>query len=111
MSRCLAMDLWDTICIMECKYKFVLCSVYSADCIQQVGAHVYTGCPRMKVNILGDHGVGHSKHKIVYIHASYSERFSRKSYFTVQQFGFGTQYCPSLQHVNLCEVSVGRCDC
>jgi hypothetical protein len=25
--------------------------------------------------------------------------------------GFGAQYCPSLPHVNQCEVSVDRCDC
>jgi hypothetical protein len=28
-----------------------------------------------KVNILGDHSVGHSEQKIVYVHVSYSERF------------------------------------
>jgi hypothetical protein len=37
-----------------------------------------------KVNILGGHSIGHSKQKIVYIHVSYSERFPRHSYFTVQ---------------------------
>jgi hypothetical protein len=30
-----------------------------------------------KVNILGDHNIGHSKQKNVYVHVSYSERFPR----------------------------------
>jgi len=34
---------------------------------------------------------------IVYVHVSYSERFLRKSYFTVLEFGFGAQNCPSLK--------------
>jgi hypothetical protein len=33
--------------------------------------------PGGKVNILGGHSIGHSQQKIVYVHASYSERFSR----------------------------------
>jgi hypothetical protein len=37
-----------------------------------------------KVNILGGHSIGHSKQKCVYVHVSYSERFPRYSYFTVQ---------------------------
>jgi len=35
------------------------------------------GVPRGKVNILGDHGVGHSKQKCLYEHVSYSEPFPR----------------------------------
>jgi len=34
--------------------------------------------------------------KIVRVHISYSERFSIYSYYTMQEFGFGTEYCPSL---------------
>ena len=33
--------------------------------------------------------------KIVRVHISYSERFSIYSYYTMQEFGFGTEYCPS----------------
>jgi hypothetical protein len=32
-----------------------------------------------KVNILGGHNISHSKQKIVYVHASYSERFPRQT--------------------------------
>jgi hypothetical protein len=36
------------------------------------------GVPGGKVNILGGHGIGHSRQKKnVYVHASYSERFPR----------------------------------
>jgi hypothetical protein len=48
---------------------------------------VYIGCPRAKINILGGHTIGHSKQKRLYEHVSYSERFPRYSYLTVQQFG------------------------
>jgi hypothetical protein len=33
--------------------------------------------PGGKVNILGDHSIGHAKQKSVYVHVSYSERFAR----------------------------------
>jgi hypothetical protein len=33
--------------------------------------------PGGKVNILGGHGIGHSKQKFVYTHVTYSERFPR----------------------------------
>jgi hypothetical protein len=33
---------------------------------------------------VGGHSIGHSKQKSVYVHVSYSERFPRYSYFTVQ---------------------------
>ena len=52
--------------------------------------------PGGNVNILGGHSIGHSKKKRVYVHVSYSARFPRWSYFTVQEFGFGARYCPSL---------------
>ena len=48
--------------------------------------------PKGNVSIVG----GHSSKKSVCVRVSYSERFLRQSYFTVQEFGFGTQYCPSL---------------
>jgi len=54
---------------------------------------LYTGG---NVTILGGHGTGDSKQKLVYIHVSYSERFLRKSYFTVNEFGFSAQNCSSL---------------
>jgi hypothetical protein len=34
------------------------------------------GVPGGKVNILGGHSIGHSKQENVYVHVSYSERFS-----------------------------------
>jgi len=37
----------------------------------------YTGVPGGKVNILGNHSIGHSKQKCLYEHVSYSERFPR----------------------------------
>jgi hypothetical protein len=59
--------------------------------------YIYTlGVPGGKVNILRGHSVGHSKKKLVCVHVSYSERFPRWSYFTVQQFGFSAQYYHSL---------------
>jgi hypothetical protein len=48
------------------------------------------------VTILGGHSAGNSKQKLVYVHVSYSEPFLRKSYFTVQEFRFSDQNCPSL---------------
>jgi hypothetical protein len=45
---------------------------------------VIQGVPGGKVNILGGHNISHYKQKGVYIHVSYSERFLRQSYFTVQ---------------------------
>jgi hypothetical protein len=39
---------------------------------------------------------GHSKQKSVNVHGSYPEQLPRQSYFTVQEFGYGTQYCPLL---------------
>ena len=57
-------------------------------CIQSV--------PEGYVTILGGHNIDHSKQKLVYIHVSYSEPFLRKSYFTVQEFRFSAQNCPSL---------------
>jgi hypothetical protein len=50
--------------------------------------------PLRKVNILGGHSIGHSKQKVVYIHVSYSERFPRYDYFTVQD----TVHCTDEQH-------------
>jgi len=35
------------------------------------------GVPRIKVDILGGHNIGHSKQKCLYEHVSYSERFPR----------------------------------
>jgi hypothetical protein len=35
------------------------------------------GAPGGKVNILGDHRIGHSMQKSVYVHVSYCERFPR----------------------------------
>jgi hypothetical protein len=35
------------------------------------------GVPGGKVNILGGHGIGHSKQNTLYEHVSYSERFPR----------------------------------
>jgi hypothetical protein len=40
--------------------------------------------PGGKVNILGGHNTGHSKHRSVYVQVSYIEQFPRQSYFTVQ---------------------------
>jgi hypothetical protein len=43
-------------------------------------AYIYIhilGVPGEKVNILGGRTIGHSEHKIVYVHVSYSERFPR----------------------------------
>jgi len=37
----------------------------------------YTGVPGGKVNILGDHSIGHYKQKCLYERVSYSERFLR----------------------------------
>jgi hypothetical protein len=48
--------------------------------------------PGGKVNIPG----GHSKQKSANVHGSYPEQLPRQSYFTVQEFGYGTQYCPLL---------------
>ena len=45
---------------------------------------------------MGGHNIGHSSKKSVCVQVSYSEWFLRKSYFTVQEFGFGAQYCPLL---------------
>jgi hypothetical protein len=50
--------------------------------------------PGGKVNILGGHIIGHSKQKTVCVHVSYSERFPRYSYFTVQY----TVSCTDEQH-------------
>jgi hypothetical protein len=44
---------------------------------------------------MGGHSIGHSEQKIVYVHVSYSERFPRQSYFTVQD----TVHCTDEQHV------------
>jgi len=52
--------------------------------------------PGGNVTILGGHGTGHSKQKLVYVHVSYSERFLKNSYFTVNEFGFSAKNCPSL---------------
>jgi hypothetical protein len=43
---------------------------------------------------MGGHSIGHSKQKAVYVHVSYSERFPRWSYFTVQY----TVHCTDEQH-------------
>jgi hypothetical protein len=50
--------------------------------------------PGEKVNILGGHSINRSKQKSIYIRMSYSERFLRESYFTVQY----TVYCTEEQH-------------
>jgi hypothetical protein len=42
------------------------------------------GVPGGKVNILGGHSIGHSNQQFVRVHVSYSERFPRQSYFTVE---------------------------
>ena len=39
--------------------------------------HIIQGVPGRKVNILGGHGIGHSKQKCLYEHVPYSERFPR----------------------------------
>jgi hypothetical protein len=36
------------------------------------------------ISILGDHSIGLSTQKYVYVDVSYSERFPRQSYFAVQ---------------------------
>jgi hypothetical protein len=41
------------------------------------------GVPGGKVNILGAHGISHSKQKCLYEHVSYSERFPGQSHLTV----------------------------
>jgi hypothetical protein len=45
---------------------------------------VQVSIPGGKLNILGGHGIGHSKQKCVYVHVSYSERFPRCRDFNVQ---------------------------
>jgi hypothetical protein len=35
------------------------------------------GVPGAKVNILGGHGIGHSKQKKIYVHVTYPKRFLR----------------------------------
>ena len=60
-----------------------------AVCIQNVAG--------WNVTILGDHIIGHSKQKTVYVHVPYSERFLRKSYLTAREFGFDAQNWPSLK--------------
>ena len=55
------------------------------------------GVPGGNVNVLEGHSISHSKQKSVYVHVSYSKWFLRRSCFTEQEFGFGPQYCPSLQ--------------
>jgi hypothetical protein len=62
-------------------YKFFLfvgylTTLFSIGAIQSVSVG--------KVNILGGHSIDHSRQKSVYVHVSYSERFPRYSYFTVQ---------------------------
>ena len=52
--------------------------------------------PGGNFNILGGHNIGHSKQNNVHVHVSYSERFPIYNYFTIPEFGFGAQYCPSL---------------
>jgi hypothetical protein len=37
--------------------------------------HHIQGVLGENVNILGGHNIGHSEQKIIYVHASYSERF------------------------------------
>jgi hypothetical protein len=43
---------------------------------------------------LEDHSIGNSEQKGVYVHVSYSERFPRQNYFTVQY----TVHCTDEQH-------------
>jgi hypothetical protein len=38
---------------------------------------VIQSVPGREVGILGDHSIGYSKQKSVYVHVSYSERFPR----------------------------------
>jgi hypothetical protein len=38
---------------------------------------LYRVSQEKKVNILGGRSIGQSKQKIIYVHVSYSERFSR----------------------------------
>jgi len=47
------------------------------------------GVQRGNVANLGGHGIGHSKQQTVYVHVFCSELFLGKSYFIVQEFGFG----------------------
>jgi hypothetical protein len=53
----------------KCNILYIL-SIYNPNTFIQ-------GVPGRNVNILGDHSIGHSKQKGVYIHGVYSERFSR----------------------------------
>jgi hypothetical protein len=66
--------------------------------LQVVSSDVRTiiiqGVPGGKVSIPGGHNTGHSKQEIVCVHVSYSERFPRYSYFTVQY----TVHCTDEQH-------------
>jgi hypothetical protein len=57
-------------------------------------ARTIQSVPGGKLNILGGHSIGHSKQKSVYVHVSYSERFPRYSYFTVQY----TIHCTDKKH-------------
>jgi hypothetical protein len=60
----------------------------------KISATIVTGgVPEGKVNILGDHSIGHSKEKSLYEHVCYSERFP---IFGEQYFEFDAQYFPSL---------------
>jgi len=47
------------------------------------------GAQTGNVAILAGHSIGHSKQQTVYVHVFYSERFVWKSYFIVQEVGFG----------------------
>jgi hypothetical protein len=48
----------------------------SRSCNEDCAVHIQN-VPGGKFNNLGDHSIGHSKQKIVYVHVSYSERFPR----------------------------------
>jgi hypothetical protein len=78
--------------IYHCYKLLALLYITSMDLVSE--------CPRGKVTILGRYSIGHSKQKNVYVHVSYSERFPRYSYFTVQY----TVHCTDEQHTMSCKV-------
>jgi hypothetical protein len=51
---------------------------YPATLIHASHVRIYIySLPRVKVNILGGHSIGHAKKRKNYVHVSYSERFPR----------------------------------
>jgi hypothetical protein len=80
------MDLFFDMRFSTSLIPFLQCPIVQAFCIQSVA--------RGNATILGQ-SIGHSKQKTVYVHVSNSEWFLRKSYLTLQEFGFGAQNCSS----------------